>query len=150
MKLIKLTTPKGSILSIDISDFKEVKLIEKGILEVVFNDKEKSFLIEGSNSNLEEVIDYIIDEKNKYEEKFYSKKEVEKFLDELSEKITKETISVIKQNAYKDVVKKIESISKKAENDLSIVKNYNSKIKTTTGELNQIEEKIKEIKKELF
>ena len=150
MKLIKVTTPKGSVISMDISEFKEVKLIEKNVLEVIFNEKDKSFLIEGSSDELVKIIDYIIEEKNSYEEIFYSRKEIDRFLDELSVKITKETIEVIKQNAYKDIILKINKISEKAENDLDILRNYKSKIKDTTEELSKIEEKIANIKKELF
>ena len=150
MKLIKVTTPKGSVISMDISEFKEVKLIEKNVLEVIFNEKDKSFLIEGSSDELVKIIDYIIEEKNSYEEIFYSRKEIDRFLDELSVKITKETIEVIKQNAYKDIILKINKISEKAENDLDILRNYKSKIKDTTEELSKIEEKITNIKKELF
>ena len=83
MRLIKLKTPSDAILSIEISNFDTAKIVEKGILEVIFKDEKDNFLIKGNKLELETLFDELLSQKNHYTEQFLYKEEKDMFYDKL-------------------------------------------------------------------
>ena len=150
MELIKIKTPNGAIIAIDILNFEKAQIVEKGILEVIFKDSKDNFLIKGKDIELEVIFDELISQKNHYTKTYQYLEEKDLFYKKLVERLSVDLIQINEELIRDNALSSILSISNTAKEALDRLNNFDKLIISKQEDLDEISAKISKIKEELF